>query len=213
MNLHDRLQKRFNQLRGQMETVPGEQNDEVYGVAWNHFVTSTRNLIQTIFGKESVHFRAFERIVEKSIGTSLINSIKGVFLAAANDFDCGLVDIDSAIAGEIFADFTRLATRALQEGHKDVAAVLASAALEDAMKKLATKNAITLADDAPLSQIIAALKSARVIGGNQAAMLTGMQRIRNAAMHANWQEINDSEVRTLIVFVEGLIGLHFSPTD
>jgi hypothetical protein len=81
------------------------------------------------------------------------------------------------------------------------------------MKKLATKNGITLADDAGLSKIIDALKSARVIGGTQAAMLSGMPKLRNAAMHADWQKITDPEVRALIGFVEGLIALHFSPTD
>ena len=117
------------------------------------------------------------------------------------------------IAGEIFADFTRLASRALDEGHEDVVAGLASAALEDVMKKLATKNGITLSDDSDLSQIIGALKSAGVIGGTQASMLKGMPRLRNAAMHADWQKITDPEVGALIAFVEGLIALHFSLTD
>ena len=203
MDIHERLQKRFDQLRQVMETIPGDDRSELDGIAWNHFVTSTRNLILAAFGEKSVHFREFERLCEQSYGPSLINSVKGVFLAAANDFDCGLVDIDSVIAREIFADFTRLASRALEEGHKDVAAVLASAALEDAMKKLATKNGITLSDDSGLSQIIAALKSARVIGGTQAAMLSGMPKLRNAAMHADWEKITDPEVRALIAFVEG----------
>ena len=123
------------------------------------------------------------------------------------------MDIDSAIAGEIFADFTRLASLSLEEGHKDVAAVLASAALEDAMKKLATKNGITLPNNSGLSHIIDTLKSARVIGETQAAMLSGMPKLRNAAMHADWQKINDPEVRALIAFVEGLIALHFSLKD
>jgi hypothetical protein len=212
MNIHERLQKRFDQLRQEMESVRGEPGD-VDGIAWNHFITSTRNLIQAAFGEKSVHFRAFDRLFERFYGSALINSVKGVFLAAANDFDCGLVDIDSVIAGEIFADFTRLASRALEEGHKDVAAVLASAALEDAMKKLAMKNGITLSDNSDLSQIINALKSARVIGGTQAAMLSGMPKLRNAAMHADWGKITDPEVRGLIAFVEGLIALHFSLTD
>ncbi len=211
MNIHDRLQKRFNQLREQMETIPGEEHSEIYGVAWNHLVTSTRSLIQAAFGEKSVHFRAFERQLEKHTGKELINSVKGVFLAAAYDFDCDLVDIDSEIAGEIFADFTRLASHALEEGHKDVAAVLASAALEDAMKKLAAKNGVKLPNNSGLSHIIEALKSAKIIGGT--AMLSGMPKLRNAAMHADWEAITDPEVRALIAFVDGLLGLHFSQTD
>jgi hypothetical protein len=101
----------------------------------------------------------------------------------------------------------------LDENHKDVAAVLASAALEDAMKKLAKKNGVTLEENADLTKIINALKAARVVRGTQASMLTGMLRIRNAAMHAKWQEIDVPEVRGLIAFVEGLLALHFSPTD
>jgi hypothetical protein len=108
MNTGDRLKNRFNQLPELMEAIPGKENNEVDGIAWNHFATSTRNLILEVFGLESIHFRAFDDLFGEYMGAALINSAKGVFLAAANDFDCDLVDVNSVIAGEIFADFTPL---------------------------------------------------------------------------------------------------------
>ena len=53
MNTGDRLQNRFNQLRELMEAIPGKENNEVDGIAWNHFATSTRNLILEVFGLHS----------------------------------------------------------------------------------------------------------------------------------------------------------------
>jgi hypothetical protein len=55
-----------------------------------------------------------------------------VFLAAKEDYEGGYIfNLKAALTGEIFFDFIAAAQAALDDGYKDVAAVLACAALED----------------------------------------------------------------------------------
>jgi hypothetical protein len=68
-------------------------------------------------------------------------------------------------SGEVLGDFVSLARSALGEGYKDVAAVLACAALEDALKRFATSKGLAVAGK-ELQEVVNALKSAgHVVGG------------------------------------------------
>ncbi len=70
-------------------------------------------------------------------------ALKGIFLAAKSDYDGGyLFRLESAISGEIFADCVVLSKNALANNQKDVAAVLACAALEDALKRYVTLKSL-----------------------------------------------------------------------
>jgi len=57
-----------------------------------------------------------------------------------------LFTVQASISGEIFGDFIGLAKSALRENYKDVAAVLACAALEDSLKRFAETNGLSVGD-------------------------------------------------------------------
>jgi hypothetical protein len=102
-----------------------------------------------------------------------------------------------------------LAKQALSDGHKDVAAVLACAALEDALKRLAlAKNLVV--DDKTMSEIVNALKANGVVAGAQKSLLDAMPRIRNMAMHAEWSKISAPDVSSVLGFVEQLLLSKFN---
>ncbi len=92
--------------------------------------------------------------------------LQGVFRSAKADFE-GVYIFNvhlSDSVGEVFGYFVRLAKQALDEGHKDVAAVLACAALEDALKRYATANELSV-ENSEMSQVIGALKSKSLVQG------------------------------------------------
>ena len=120
-----------------------------------------------------------------------------------------LFNVELSISGEIFGDFVNLAKQALNEGHKDVAAVLASAALEDALKRYAKSNGINV-DDATMQKVIGAIKSAGLVSGARKTLLETMPKIRNCAMHAEWDKITEPEVNSMIGFVEQFLLTEFS---
>lgn len=102
-----------------------------------------------------------------------------------------------------------MAKQALNEGNKGVAAVLASAALEDALKRNAKSNGINV-DDLTMQKVIGAIKSAGLVSGARKTLLETMPKIRNCAMHAEWDKITEPEVNSMIGFVELFLLTEFS---
>jgi hypothetical protein len=91
-------------------------------------------LIQGALGAFSAHFQGFESAlaIKEHSFSYIIEETKGVFLAAKEDYEGGYIfNLKAALTGEIFSDFIATAQAALDDGYKDVAAVLACAALED----------------------------------------------------------------------------------
>jgi hypothetical protein len=101
----------------------------------------------------------------------------------------------------VVLDFVDLAERALEEDRSDVAAVLASAAFEDLMKKRAEAAGVEVAGK-ELSEVLNALKASGSLSGPQAKVATSYVTLRNKAMHAEWNKIASPEVAGLIAFTK-----------
>ena len=79
--------------------------------------------------------------------------ITGILNALKIDIENNLlVTLQDQIAGEIYGDFISLSKQLIDEGFKEPAAVATCGALEDSMKKFASKNGMTVFD-ADLSTI------------------------------------------------------------
>ena len=125
------------------------------------------------------------------------------------DFEGGYVfNVDLRISGEVFGSFVALAKQSLANGQKDVAAVLASAALEDALKRYANVNGLNV-DDKTMEEVINALKTKGLVSGAQKTLLRTMPKMRNYAMHANWDKLSSPEVGGIIGFVEQFLLMKF----
>ena len=139
-----------------------------------------------------------------------IKTLQKVFLSAKEAFEGGYVfNVELSISGEIFGDFVVLAKQSLDEGHKDVAAVLASAALEDALKRYAKVNGLNV-EGATMAKVISAIKSKGLVSGASNSILDSMLRIRNYTMHAEWEKVNEPDVNSIIGFVEQFLLQKFS---
>jgi Domain of unknown function (DUF4145) len=188
-------------------TGPSNKNGE-----WRKWATSAEHLVGASFGNNSVHKQRFsERYQACNPYEENIRGLHAVFLGAKADFEGGYqFDVEMTISGEIFGDFVSLARQSLSDGHKDVAAVLASAALEDALKRYARSNEIEV-QGMTMQEVINALKSKSLIGGAQKTLIDVMPKIRNAALHADWEKISESEVGSILGFVEQFLLTKFTP--
>lgn len=175
--------------------------------------SSALNLLYGVFGKDSPHYDLFQASGEKNRGDSFtkqhVDSCIGIFMGAKSDVDGGyLFDLQTSVSGEVFADFVSLAKAALDDGRHTVAAVLACAALEDALKRYAATKSIDVADK-KMDAVINALKAERLVGGAQKGLLDAMPRIRNHAMHAEWDKLTLADAGSVIGFVEQFLLQHF----
>ena len=214
MKTNEIVLKRFQELEAASTKVRFNQIKQytfIEDQSWQKWATNVLNLLQQVFGVQSVHYQNFRCIYNKpSHGKSEFNAAFGVFLAAKEDYEGGyLFSLESTISGEIFGDFIALARHSINEGYKDVAAVLACAALEDALKNIAVKYGLEVGNK-PMKEVVSALKSIGLVGGAQKSLLNTMPKIRDYAMHANWEKIKPEDVSSVIGFIEQLLLQHFS---
>ena len=178
---------------------------------WLSWATSAESLIKAVFGEESPYHINFVDQRKNCVGYEhSVKALQGIFLSAKEAFEGGYVfNVELTISGEIFGDFVVLAKQSLAEGHKDVAAVLASAALEDALKRYAKVNGLNV-EGATMAKVISAIKSKGLVSGASNSILDSMLQIRNYTMHAEWEKVNEPDVNSIIGFVEQFLLQKFS---
>lgn len=216
MQIDELIKKRFLELDEQKKRVRFYEDpfgyNRVDASSWHVWATSVMNLLKGAFGEDSVQYRNFNELYNKNRADNFANPAHagmGVFDAAKADYEGGYTfNLHKALSGELFGDFVVLAKQALQDGYKDVAAVLASAALEDALKKFARDNGL-LVDDRVMQEVVSALKSRGLVSGAQKSLLDAMPKIRDYAMHANWEKITAADVGSIIGFVDRFLLDHF----
>jgi hypothetical protein len=215
--LKDIILKRFEELQGQSNSLPfransgGMSGSHVAPGIWQQWATSAQSLIRAACGEQSPHYTNFVTAFGRCSGyDDQVKVLQGIFSSAREDFRGGYVfDVDLRISGEVFGDFVAMAKHALGEGHKDVAAVLACAALEDALKRFALVHGV-VADENTMAEVVNALKAKGLVSGAQKSLLDTMPKIRNFAMHASWDKITAPDVSSVIGFVEQFLLSNFS---
>ncbi len=171
--------------------------------------TATKGILETLYGARG---KRWEDYIEDNAAhypyETKLPVYLGVLKSIREEIGMGMVgDLRKEIEGEVFADFVTLAKRSLEE-NKDVSAVLACAALEDALKRLGVANGLDV-QDKEMSQVISALKTKGLLKGAQAKVVTGHLTLRNKAFHAEWDKIEKPEVSSAIGFTEQFLLKHF----
>ena len=215
--LRETFARRFSELKVSFSSIQfrphgsGMSGAYVPDGQWQKWATSVQNLVLAVFGKPSPHYQNFVSAYASCRGSDhQVKALHALFLSAMEDFEGGYVfDVDLRVSGEVFGDFVSLARQSLSEGHKDVAAVLACAALEDALKRYAAANGLEI-NDKTMQDVVNALKSAGLVAGAQKSLLDSMPKIRNFAMHADWGKISEPDVSSVLGFVEQFLLSKFS---
>ena len=173
-------------------------------------------LILRLYGQDSQYQLSFQKVSTTPDFTTMhrhyfkhISELVGILRGIQHDIKSGMLsDFRQLLQAEIFADFIALAKEALDD-NKDVAAVLACAALEDALKRVAIKENLDV-DDKDMSEVISALKAKGVIKGAQAPIVQSYVKLRNKAFHAEWDKFDKESVSSVIGFTEQFLLTNFS---
>lgn len=173
-------------------------------------------IVSILWGADSPELKAVNQLREDRQASSsalktqqIILQCQGILRSIASDIRAGrLGSIRLESQGQIFADLINVAKAAISEGTKDVAAVLAAAALEDTLKRFGEANGLDV-EDKDLSTVINALKSGGLLSATQGSLLKGMVPFRNKALHAEWSKIDTTEVQGVLAFVEEFLSKHF----
>ena len=190
------VKARFSELAAQAERIPlkGDRDDPyAEGPEFHAWSASALNLVAGVFGKDSPHYQQLNAHVVEAARTYVdlrgLDRCRGAFFGAKSDAEGDhIFRLEATFTGEVFGDLVSAAKAAQSEGRHEVAAVLASAALEDALKRFAAAHQVA-ADGKTMEEVVNALKSKGLVAGAQKTLLSAMPKIRNQAMHADWANL------------------------
>ena len=206
----EQIHKRLKGILVEVESFVNSPSS--VGALEGHFI-GAMHLIGKVFGTSSDYYESLEEWKKEVWNYSFdISSdlLRTILVHALQDFEAGLMaELDTRITGEVISDLLQLAKIALRDSRKDVAAVLVAAALEDSLKRCARLNGLEISEKTPLTQVIKALKSEGVRVGGQKGVANTLPGFRNAALHANWAEIAETDVASVIGFVEQFLVRNF----
>ena len=214
--IQEKIQKRFDELLAVGNSIPihGRETNMADPKAFYAWSASVQSLFYGVFGTKSPHYTRFNSeisvIQHNYVSERMLSACRGIFMGAKSDFEGGyLFAIERTVTGELFGDLVALAKASLSEGHHTVATVLASAALEDALKRYAVANGLSVEGNT-MEQVVNALKSQGLVSGPQKALLSAMPKIRNYAMHADWDKLTPQDAGSVVGFVEHFLLSNFS---
>jgi len=193
-----------------------EKSSDDFGGA-GEVMSGTINILESLYGPESLKCKAYVDSYNSYIRDpkgprvhlhSMVRSSSGTLQSIRSEIEAGLTEnLERQAQGGIFGDFIVLAKEALDKS-KDVAAVLVSAALEDALKRFASVKGLDVAD-ANMEQVINALKSKGLLKDTQASIVKGHKQLRTKAFHAEWDKFDKTSVSSAIGFTESFILENF----
>jgi hypothetical protein len=213
---HDELKdKVLKRIDGLVKSLKKEREDRT---VIDSVFMGTLSLLDMVYGAASPQVKALMNLrtttprnhYSEEYALELMgDSVIGILLNLREEIQAGLTrNIATEIAGVIIGDFIVLAKSALREGNLQVAAVLATAALEDALKRKAVEQGINV-DGKTLDSVVNALKGKSFFPGAQAPIVSSYVKLRNSAMHADWSKIQSADVGSLIGFLEPFLIEHF----
>ena len=184
--------------------------DIVEGQSW---MASAANAIQQVSPQGSFFRVELDRLMANNqlssgIARSVAEKILGVLQSVQLEAQAGLLTkLEDQVVATAFDDFLDHASQYHRSGKIKEAAVLASAVLEDTVKRIAKKSGI---DPAGLSlePLIDELAKRDVVTPVKAKRLKSYAAIRNHALHAEWDQLDLKDVGAQISGIRELLDEH-----
>jgi hypothetical protein len=181
----------------------------------------TLSVIAAMYGPNSSQEKELRAYLERLRGTAhpgydhiiaySIVAIAGALASMRAEIDAGFVGtLRASITGDVLSDLVKLARAALDEAGdeaKNVAAVLAAAAYEDTLRRLAELRGVAATES--LADLITALKDAGVLAGAQVGIAQSYLSFRNKALHAQWAKVDRAAAVSVLAFTEQLLVQSF----
>ena len=211
MTNKDEVVAKLERLIAQGIALPGDRSfisPESNGDA-QYWLSGTVATLEGFLPVSSFHFTEAVRLAERShrqggIIRSDVNALLGHLRFLRDAVDKGeLSSLQNELSAADFAEFLQHARQYLAEEKKVEASVIAAAVFEDTVKRLG--RAFAIEDLSKLDATINALKSKGAVTSVEAKQLRYLAGVRNAALHASWDEFELDAVSDLIDGVDRLL--------
>jgi len=200
-------QTRYSKSTGNMVVIGDAGVDSGSAHQWG---TSCLNLFRRVFGQDSVHYENFQAKFPRFHNYSPVTQALGVLRAAKDDYERGfLFDTRTLIEVEVFDDFPG-ARRALAWRWLLPARSSGGCILEDSLRKLCTRQEVSLSVKPKLGTMNAGLAKQGVYNKLTQKRITALADIRNKAAHGEWDECTKADVEDMLRGVRQFMETHFA---
>ena len=215
------ISRRIDELL-ELCTAPKKEHENS-SVRMTEIMQGTLSVMIAVYGPNSSRVSALDEATRKArdLTTSVDMGYRlrrarpvaqGALSNLKHEIEAGLLgSLEKQISSGVLTDFIQLAHKALEDdsvGAKNVAAVLTAAVFEDTIRRMGKEFAGVMGRD-DLEKVIGELKKAETLKAPQLGIALSYLSFRNHALHADWDQIDQSGVRGCLAFVEGLILEHF----
>jgi hypothetical protein len=180
------------------------------------------SLLTAIYGPQSPQLEAYTTALAQ-IAKSAPNPTnaahhqkqyaRGVIRNVVAEIEGGLISsLRAQVAGEVLEELVELGKEILDdntESAKNVSAVLIAAAYEDLIRRMGSELA-GIVGRPKLDEVLTALKNAGILKGGEVGTAQSYLKFRNDSLHANWANVQNSQVQSCTAFIEALLVKHFS---
>jgi hypothetical protein len=206
--------KRIEELISRGNATVRSQFDEDYWmkdvVATQSWMASAANAIQQVSPTTSFFRIELDRLMSNDelkggIPLSVAKKILGLLQSVHLEAQAGLLTrLEDQVVATAFDEFLDHATQYHKSGKIIEAAVLASAVLEDTVKRIAIKNSVD-PTGLSLEPLIDKLTKQEVVTPVKAKRLKAYSAVRNHALHAEWDKLDLKDVGSQIAGVRELL--------
>lgn len=217
MNIEDEAAERFEALATEGEQlIPDQlaipiliQDDD----SWIFSAWRTRCLaaLHAYLPDSHSGVREFEReaaISKPAPASTGVGIMRGLAIAAKEGHL--FQRATNLIAAEVFSDFLEMADHLVKANHHHAAASLVGAALEDALRRIATNHKIKCGKRDGLDALNRALAREGVYNAIEQRQIDAWREIRNAADHGRFEDVQPEQVRTMVTGVRDFIGRYLA---
>jgi hypothetical protein len=177
----------------------------------NQWVSSTLNLLIRVFGEKCVYVETIKRYSQKYLTYSIITPIYGVLKSTKDDYEHeSIFELKTLITAELFSDFLEQAKILKEAGYFQPAAVIIGCVLEDGLRKLCTKNGISISSTEKIDKMNADLAKNGIYNLLTQKQITAYADLRNKAAHGKWNEFSADDVKQFEEWTYTFMENHFS---
>ena len=178
-------------------------------IALHSWLVKSDNIIQSIFGENSPHFKHLNEAQKKEIYQAYqVNKIIGILAGALDDLENGfLVGQENLIAGIVLDSVLEQAKMLCSAGFKDPAAVLGRVVIEDLLQRLCREEG--LSDSGKASVLNDSLRDKGRYTKPQWRIIQSWLDIGNAAAHGKFSDYEESNVNQMLSDIERFMAQEF----
>lgn len=211
MDINQKVLKRFQELSSQSYSVIGitDKKKFVDIREFSGWGISVLNILENVFGKESLHYEYFHEEYGIALEGELASAdiCIGILQSACKDYENGYIfEIRSVLTAELGDTLIEKAKSLLEGGHKDISCVVCGISLELAIKNLCENNDISIPEKPKTEQLNIELRKSKVYNESMRKQVSSWLALRNYGSHGDWDEYNDQDINIMINGVERFIG-------